>query len=414
MGTIRHNALYAGFIPVLVLILTWSFLGGWITLFSRQWIWVLFGSILVVGHATSFLKSKQIGYLAIYSVVLIANLLAGDSCFDSPIKIIYEITLLFFCSGLCYLLLDDKIRGGIAKSILWIGAFVVIFTAIGTFIADRNMPGIVRMLVVYTNHGVSCVPYYRIGVCEYTMPHAIPILIPPLVMWIKNRSIKGNIRLLSLIVLIFILLLIYISGTTTPLLVALLALSCSLLVNRKKSLSTNIIRIIVVAALLLPVLNKDVQLSIIHGLESVIPEDNSNYNKLVDFENLIMFDETTGDVEERRGLYDASLSSFFDNILIGGSKTASLGGHSILLDRLGSLGLVGTIPYLVFIWLLAKSVYKRLPDENKVYYVIGVICFLLMLALKNMDGTWMWITMCVFLPVMMLPYYSYGRRLNKM
>lgn len=391
----------ARLIPAFVLIFTWSFLGGWITIFARYWIWVTLGGILVIRLAPTFFSSKQFLFLAFYGLIIILNYLNGDHYYNSIVKVIFEIMLLVFSGGLCYIFTNTNINFRIIKIILFIGAFVIIFTSIGTYLADKMFPDIVRTMVTYANNGIPIAPYYRMGVCDYNMPHAMPILIPPLIMMIKKKDIAKSIRILCVIVLIFALLLVYTSGATTPLIISLFALLCSLLANPQKKLKANMSLLIIAAIIAIPALNKDVQLSVVHFFERLLPEENQNQSKLRDIESTIIYGETTGDMEAREDLYSQSLSTFQDNILIG--SNAGTGGHSILLDRLGTLGVVGIIPYLLFIWFILKSVFLRIPESNRFFFIIGVFCFLLTIATKNMGGIWMWMAICVFLPVMLLP-----------
>lgn len=400
--SIGNNMKLSGLIPFFVLIFTWSFLGGWITLFSRYWIWVTLGSLLVFSLAPSFFKSKQFQFLALYGFVIILNFLLGDAYFNSAITILFEIFQLIFCGGLCYFLIINNADYKLNKRILIIGAFVIVFTSIGTYIADQMFPEIVRTLVVYENIGVSVAPYYRMGVCEYNMPHALPILIAPLIMWLKSKDVKGGIKLLCFLVLAFSLLLVLTSAATTPLILSLFAIVCSLLTNPHKTLKSNLTILVVVALVSLPALNKDVQLGLVHVFKSIIPEDNSNQSKLNDFESAILYGESSGDMAEREDLYSKSFSSFMDNIIIG-TNSGDLGGHSIIMDRLGTTGLVGAIPYLLFIWFLLKSVYIRIPQGNRIFFLIGTLCFVATIATKNVGGMWMWIALCVFLPLMLLP-----------
>ena len=397
-----NKKVLSSFIPFIILIFTWSFIGGWISLFSRYWLWVTVGASLVVLLAPSFFSSKQFFFLAVYSFVIICNLFLGDQYFSSAVTVLFEILLLVFSSGLCYYLSNQNNENSLRKRLFIIGAFVIVFTSIGTFLADRIYPGIVRDLVVYANNGISCAPYYRMGVCEYNMPHALPILIPPFVMWVRKKNMKLVVKLLCLCVLAFLLLLVYTSGATTPLILSFFALVCSLLANPKRNIKTNIAILVIVTLIALPALNDGVQLRIVHHLKEVLPEDNANQSKLRDFETAIVFGETTGDLGAREDLYSASISTFLDNIFFG-SSSGGTGGHSIILDRLGALGLVGTIPYLLFIWLLIRSTIMRIPKTNRFYYLIGTICFIATLATKNIGGIWMWIAQCVFLPVSLLP-----------
>lgn len=388
-------------IPFVILFCSWSFLGGWISLFGRLWIWLILGSLSLAFIVPGFFKTKAFFALLLYALVVFINFIGGDEYYKSFIYVSVDVLQFLFFGGVGYYLIHSKDEEQLSGKIMYLALIVIVFTSIGTFFADKIYPNIVRTLVVYRNVGVSCEPYYRLGVCRYDMPHAMPILIPAFILWLKQKQTGRWGKILALIMLLFDLLLIWTSGATTPLLLAVFALGASLVIiptyNRKK----NIGRVLIFLILASPLTMSSVQLNIIHSLGRIIPDENSNKGKLKDFEDRIVYgEEEGGDLKGREDLYATSFEAFVKNPILGTDKLDDLGGHSIILDRLGTLGLVGFIPFILFLWFMIKDAFSNISPHKRMFYIIGVCCFLLMFALKNVSESWMHLAAFILLPIM--------------
>lgn len=385
-------------IPFIILFATWSFLGGWITLFSREWIWLMVGVLALPSIVPHFFKTKAFIALSVYILVVFMNHISGDEYYDSVVFIVMDICQLLFYGGICYYI-TQKPDERVVSLIIYFIIFVIIFTSIATYYADLRINNIVRTVISYSNLGVDYTPYYRMGVCEYTMPHSLPVLIPPLVLWIKSKGIDSWTKFTAITVLFFLILLVWTSASTTALLVMLLSFAISIVINPNKDFSKNIGRIIIVGLLFLPLTFSQVQLNIIHTLENVMPDENFNKQKLSDFETRILYGENAGgDLNTRVDLYNQSLETFSQNILLGSNSKKDIGGHSVLMDRLAMLGLVGIIPLLLFFWYLFNSMLQNTLPRDRLFLIIGFLCFLLMIFLKNVYNSWIFIAAFVLLP----------------
>ena len=94
-------------------------------------------------------------------------------------------------------------------------------------------------------------------------------------------------------------------------------------------------------------LSNDFVLGGIFDTAEVIVGDESIYaEKIEELRLSFMEDQTIGDMEGRFDRYGQSARLFFDNIFLGSNQMP--GRHSSLLDKLGTLGLIGFIPLMLF------------------------------------------------------------------
>ena len=122
-------------------------------------------------------------------------------------------------------------------------------------------------------------------------------------------------------------------------------------------------------------------------------------------------------VETRSDLHSISLMSFIQNPIWGrnavrsGTKEATsvsaensvVGYHSSLLDRLGGMGLLGGLPFVMVFWLIYKDWKKRMPrGDSRYYYLFGVIAAFILLYEKAVFGQEGWFSLCVYLPCMII------------
>ncbi len=378
----------------------WSFLGGWVTLFARTWIWLAVGVMALFFVAPGFFRTKAFLAIIFYTIIIILNYISGDNYYQTWADVIFEFLTLSFYGGVSYYLLH-KSSEQVRNLVLYYILFIIVFTSIATFIVDLANPDIVRIAATANMAGGGASPYYRLGVCDYSMPHALPILIPPIVMWLKKKDLKTFVRLLVMALLLFVLLLVWTSGTTTPLLLAFFALVSSLFTSQRFSTKKNI-RVLAVVSLLTFLLSSDtLQLNIIHYLEQVMPTDNSNYGKLQNFEdNIIYGAESAGDLTSRKNLYEQSFTAFINSPILGVNDRNEIGDHSIILDRLAMFGIVGIAPYILFFIMTFRDMYCCTVSKKRIFIILGIFSFVAMEFLKNILGNWMYCTVLVFLPLM--------------
>ena len=369
---------------LIIVIVTWSLIEGWLPFTRRKWIFLAMGMGLAFFVKNSFYTSKRFMWLCVYCVVLLLNMVSGDRFFHDIGTVGYDFFCLGFPSVVATIMLSNQNRKD--DGFLLLSFFIVlVFTTVASFLIDTFLlPNAIRMMTRYsiTLKEMSVVySYYRMGLSTYAFPHALPVLIPPVVMGIKNKDLSKKIRFFCWIALISLVVLIYLSGIMTALLLSIAALIVAF-ITKPGGARRNLKRLLAVGIVLLPFLTPGVMGSILHEAKMTVGEDSYYYNKLEAFENSATGeDDEEGDWDERQDLYSKSVGGFFNNIFIGTNE--SVGGHSAFLDRLALLGIIGFIPFLLFI--IQQSIFsaRLISYHSRIYYYEGFFVGLLMLALKS-------------------------------
>ena len=349
----------------------------------------------------SFLKTNQLGYFMIYAIVVILNYLLGDKYFGNSNSLFLGFVGFFVSMSLSYYVFKSQ-EYNLMRVIFYTLMIVLLWTTLATAYFDMTSPGLVRYAFGLQQRGSDEAamfnPMYFWGLSSYAFPHAIPVLIPPFIMGLRNSSLKMKRRLLSGVLAFCCLLLVYFSGATGPLLVSIMVLFMSFVIHEGRT-SSNIIKLTVILLLLTPfLLSKELQLMTLEWVDSLLGGEGYFHYKVVDFQESILYG-ASGDVEERQDLYGSSLAVLFENplnIIVGAQD--GYGGHSALLDRLASLGLVGFIPFICLFVAQFKFVLKFLQPRYRSFYYLGLFAAFMMLASKNVSGWNMWFLLFTALP----------------
>lgn len=118
--------------------------------------------------------------------------------------------------------------------------------------------------------------------------------------------------------------------------------------------------------------------------------------KFDDFHNRLTGAGGDDSIEVRRVCREISRNTFYQNPLFGGVR---VGSHSSILDRLGSMGLIGFIPWAAMMFTLMKSNYYVLCDRStKFFYLCGVAAVLIFLYMKGLFSGQGMLCLAVILP----------------
>lgn len=388
--------------PIFLAIFTYSQLKGLNILFARTWIWLFLAFGIAYSSNRLLLKGKALRWGVIYSFVVFLNFITGDGYFTSIGNVLLEVVMAIYCILISRYICFEKQKVIIKLTTLLTIAIVAV-TCLLTIRMIMVIPEIVRQIVVILNRAggeVAVLEFYRLGVCEYSFPHALPILIPPLVLWILNPE-KKILRLVAIPLLALIFYFLYLCDVGTPLFVGGFALIGSFLVSTK-SLKRSIYRVVIVTMLTAPFLNKAIMLSSLETVENMIVEDNLIKKKIVDIEASIRYDKTEGAADDRATLYDKSIDGFTKSPLWGTNDAQIIGGHSALLDRFCTLGLLGAIPFVLLLYFHLKFIFVHLPEKTKSFYLLSAIAFILIIAGKNMNNIYTWIFVSIISPCFLL------------
>lgn len=240
------------------------------------------------------------------------------------------------------------------------------------------------------------------GIPTYTLLHAYLIIVSAILYGIvRLKSIK---RVLFLAVLILLLYIIYNSQITTSLVVAFALLVIAILYDNT-NIRKSVFRISIFATILVLLIPTGIFIQILDLLVETF-EGTAAESKMVDFRTIFISGNITdsSNITGRSNLHGISLKAFADNIFVG---SYPVGGHSNLLDRLGGLGLLGFIPYLMIIVSQMKMNLSFIKcREEKMYYFMGLFASFTLLALKGLFGQEGWLFMMVLLPGLIITMHN--------
>lgn len=390
---------FALFYTFFVILGTFTLIHGWFPQLHRL-VFLCFGIVAItVLTAPKFFLSKEFIMIMIYSGVVYMNFLMGDK-FTEGKEVLDGLTLASCGAMAFYYAKSDDQKHKI--QLFWASFIIILIDLIGTLTLYIINPEIVRFVQSMANGGdnTSTLEFYKYGLVEYDMLHGFPVLIPPLIMWIRDDKTKRIWKIIGYLCLGILVILLYIGDATTPFLLSLIAIVFSFLIV-KNSHKRRVRRLLVIGAVAVPILMFGD--SLINGTLDVAYNvtDGELQKKIDDFRQMRKSGEMEGDVDVRYNLYESSVDAFWGSPLIGTNDLDSLGGHSAFFDRLGAFGLLGTIPWvLVFVWLTRFN-YKFLQHKARDYYLVGVFCFAALLLLKNMSYFYTWYTFVVLLPCML-------------
>lgn len=370
---------------------------------------LLLGCIAILFVTKFRIRGKSILYLFLYAIVLALNYMTGDVYFDSWGDVVQEIGILFFTSTLYYYVFIYK-HIKFARVLVFITLSIIIYYSITSYLLEQLNPGIIRNSVYMTNLGEfkELRVFYIRGLPTYQLPHALPILIPPLIMVIRDKSNNNWVRLYFIVSLIAVFVIAFVSYAATAAFLAIVMLILTLMV-RPGSTQENLIRLIVVAVIVLPFLIvPDLLLRSLMRLFSMFG-DAPYLDKLMDIQTLTSSGSSTGSVAAREVRYETTFHQIIENPLFGTNRRT--GEHSAIFDRWACLGLVGWVPYLAYLICQFRMIYKGIDKNSRIYFTLGLMASLFMLLTKNMSDWETWYFTFSILPIMVwLPVQKRGSR----
>lgn len=397
-------------LPIIMVCVTCMFINAWLPLTSHTWLFLLIGCLLGLVSYPNYLATAQFVFLFFYSSIIIFNYLNGDDYFNELPQVLNEVAMLFFTSLLSSYLLkfkDWKAR----KRTVNCFSFVIIMAVIGTILAEQITPGAIRMVVGLNNSNADpslYIKYYRLGMSNFYLPHALPAVLPVLIAGLKTDWVDKRYKTSIAILLVSCLLIIWFSGAATALIASFFIVLVALF-TKVDSFKNNKTAFIPIGVFLLVFINKDYLIIALQWIIDLMSGEGAA-DSFADHLFVVMqfFDtgEVGGDLGKRSDVYDQTLHAFLNNPMFG-ATTEKLGHHSALLDRLAALGIIGFTPYFLFLFFQISYTYKHIPKFYRLFYIESLIAVGFVLATKNMSCVEMWVCLFLIAPMLLLMFSYY-------
>lgn len=220
-----------------------------------------------------------------------------------------------------------------------------------------------------------------IGLPGYDLMHAYTLMILPLCLFVKHRT--GRIRYWYLALLLLFAYMVTQTAVTTSLVVMLVAVLfvCLFDVNRLRR-SLLILGIVSLVGYVL--YQYGFFLMLVDGLMPYF-EDTAVSFKLQDLHtSMIRGQITGGSLTGRMDYHEISKDAFWKNPIIGSDRA---GGHSKILDILGSMGLLAFMPYFMIVYTSIKRYAVRMENgELRAYLYLSFMLAAIYLYTKGIFG----------------------------
>lgn len=240
------------------------------------------------------------------------------------------------------------------------------------------------------------------GIPNYLIMHAYTLIVSPIIYGIKiSPPPRKWILFFSLIILLYVILNTYV---TTSLMLVLAILVISIVYSDNNRIRSFLIAFLSIFLLLILHLS-GIFVQLFDFLIDFF-EGTAVQPKIEAFKYIYLFgdiEQSGGHITGRMNLHDMSWKAFSENFLIGG--TSPVGGHSQLIDRLGGMGLVAFIPFIMMIFAQIKMVLKLITNsEQRLFYYLGLGVAFAILYQKGLFGQEGWFFLMILLPGLLISF----------
>lgn len=374
---------------------------GYLPILQRKFIFIGLGLLLSFIYSKDFFRRPAFGWMMLYFAIVLLNYFMGDIFFNN-IEIIFfrEMIPLFLASSIMFFYFKSQNQLFFTLLIITFSIFLI-HTTIVSYMANEAFPGLMR----YQSNSESAREvnailqnFRQIGLSDYGLPHATCIIIPGFVY--LSKKLRGWYRYFFILLTMTSWILSYASGAFTALVLSSLSVLLALLVNPNKSKST-LYKIVIAFVLISPILsNKELQISILESVSSILPEKSVGQGKIFDLQLSLEYEGAEGDVAERKEKLSSTLDVIAGNFFVG-TNSELTGGHNALLDRFAYLGLLGMIPLSCLLCCQFGFIRRHIEEPVRYYLYIGFGCGFLMMLLKGLLIWSMWLFLFVLLPGML-------------
>ena len=355
--------------------------------------------VMIILYPEAF-ANKAFYWFLVYAIVLGLYVIfhhpltIGIGNFADKRKILIEFSYIFptvsIFSILCYLNDIELTR----KLVNW--SIAILFVSFISVVPLMQRYNSLREALNEQGEGVF-VP----GLPGYSLMHSYTLFLSTLCYSFRvNKGTKKWWALSGIIVLCFM---VYSTFVTTSLIIMVMVLFVSALYAPKRSdLFWMILCFVAIIVFILYKFGFFISL-----IDWIMPwfEETPVERKLIDFKASMLEGKWTGgSIVGRQNLHAISWNSFFQNPFFG---TSIVGGHSSLSDRLGGMGLVAGLPFIMIIVSFMKRIVKFYQTKTaRFFYWMGIIAGMVYLYQKGLWGGESWLMYIVLMPMGILTIES--------
>lgn len=290
-------------------------------------------------------------------------------------------TLIYPLLGL-YLIKSDDSKS--IRRIFYVVSLAYLVTCVTTYMGCITYPTASRALAAMldTEDPELYALYVSMNIGSFSFVYAIVLMLPLLIYLIRDKRINIIIGIIALFLVVCAIII-------TEYAIALLFMIVSFMVfffPRNFSLKYIITTIVVVSIVFF--IAKD---SVGHAFETFASNVNSEIlaERLNNISEILLGGEKNveGNLENRIAVYTKSIEAFNASPIWGGGEK-KVGGHSFVLDNLGSYGLLGLVAMFFMYSTLYKLFYRRYKQQDFWGYILltfGIaICFAILNPKDNL------------------------------
>lgn len=351
---------------------------------------LLEGLVLLLVVMTSFriLCNKAIFFFLLYYSIVFIDLFI----FDHPLEqenlfVLFTFSMELIFLFIVYYFVERGLNGWVkaAKLIM----FFVVLSAIITFLFNLKQPGFYRNVELMRDE--FRMTYEIWGVFSYYMFHAIALLFPFLILVYKLDNNK-RYKIGSIVLLLLFTYLMFSSTITTAVGLGGISAIMAFSVNTgQKQIK------LVIALLFIILFGRDLALIIIENLMPYA-DGTGMYQKLNAMHIGLLTGNEAAMTNGRSNLYNESWNAFNSNPFWGSHNATLLGGHSLIADRLGFYGILGFLPYIIFLIFQLKMPLAYIAKPIRPYYYLSYLPYIGMMYLKNIHLYEMYCMVFIVIP----------------
>jgi hypothetical protein len=236
-------------------------------------------------------------------------------------------------------------------------------------------------------------------VMSYGTVHGIPLLMAPLTFLCLYLYRNGKRYKKWSFITLLLLYVVFRSNATTAFILSVFLILTSVFLNAEEFNEKLLNKLAVTLALLFIFGQPEVIVTSLDVAQETMDERGSNYKKIDELEDELMYGDSDGDWRKRVELYETSSTLFMESPLFGTKTPEMISRHTWIVDRLALFGLVFSIPIVMLFYYYFRQMYSNLI-HTKVTFAYGFIGLMFMLYMKNDFGQGTWLYGFAFLPLM--------------